>query len=504
MADNSSNNKRIAKNTIYLYLRMFVTMAVGLFTSRIVLQTLGIEDYGVYNIVGGVVVLFSFISNALRNATQRYLSYELGKSENADVNKVFNMSIQCHVLICIIILVLAETVGLWFTTTQLNIPEGREIAVQYVYQFTVITFVIHVMQVPYNSAIIAYERMSFYAIVSIVEAVLKLVLVSLLIFLPWDALILYSILVAFSALVVISAYAVYCYRCIKLDGYRMVKDKDLFKGLTSFSVWSMMNGCATLFAQQGGNYFINVFSGVAANAAFGIANQVSSLIYGFVSNFQSAFQPQIVKQFASKQREELNTLLYRTSSLSYYLLLIISIPFAFEADYMLQLWLGIVPENASLFCILLLIYFLLDSMQAPLWMLIYGTGEIKNYTIITGLFTLANLPFAWLLLHFGFPIYSIFIVRIILNIFCSAYRLIYVNRHIQFPSINYLVTVGLRALIVMVSSLLLTYGIANIGLHPLVVIILSMIITAAIILLLGLSKNDKTIVKQLIINKIRR
>lgn len=503
MSDNSSNNKRIAKNTIYLYLRMFVTMAVGLFTSRIVLQTLGIDDYGIYNIVGGVVVLFSFISNALRNATQRYLSYELGKSEHADVNKVFNMSIQCHVLICLSLLVLAETIGLWFTTTQLNIPEGRELAVQYVYQFTVITFVIHVMQVPFNSAIIAYERMSFYAVVSIVEAVLKLLLVYLLFFLPWDKLILYSILVTLSALIVISVYVIYCYRCIKLARYKIVKDKDLFKGLTSFSGWSMINGCANLFAQQGANYFINVFSGVAANAAFGIANQVSSLIYGFVSNFQSAFQPQIVKQLASKQRDELNTLIYRTSSLSYYLLLIVSIPFAFEADYLLQLWLGVVPENASLFCVLLLIYFLLDSMQAPLWMLIYGTGEIKSYTIITGLFTLANIPLAWLLLHLDFSLYSIFIVRIMLNIFCCVYRLVYVNRRIQFPSMNYLVTVCLRALVVSILSLLLTYGIVRIGFHPLYIIILSMIITVILILLLGLSKNDKKNIKQLIINKIK-
>lgn len=504
MSDNSSNNKRIAKNTIYLYLRMFVTMAVGLFTSRIVLQTLGIDDYGVYNIVGGVVVLFSFISNALRNATQRYLSYELGKSEDADVNKVFNMSIQCHVLICLTLLILAETIGLWFTTTQLNIPEGREIAVQYVYQFTVITFIIHVMQVPFNSAIIAYERMSFYAIVSIVEAVLKLMLVYLLVFLPWDKLILYSILVAFSALVVFISYALYCYKYIKLDKFRIVKDKELFKGLTSFSGWSMMNGCATLFAQQGGNYFINIFSGVAANAAFGIANQVSSLIYSFVSNFQSAFQPQIVKQLASNQKEILNTLLYRTSSLSYYLLLIISIPFAFEADYLLQLWLGIVPENASLFCILLLIYFLLDSIQAPLWMLIYGTGEIKSYTIVTGLFTLANLPFAWMLLFLGFPLYSIFVVRIVLNVCCCIYRMVYVNRKIEFPSLDYLLTVCLRALVVTGISLVLTYGVACIGLHPLIIILLSVIITSIIILLIGLSKDDKMMAKQLIINKIRR
>lgn len=494
MSDILSSNSIIAKNTLFLYLRMFIIMAVGLYTSRVVLQTLGIEDYGLYNIIGGIVVLFSFISNALKNATQRFLSYEIGKRSRADVQKIFNLSLQCHMIICVVLLLLAETIGLWFCSTQLNVPESRENVVAYVYQFSVLTFIIQVMQVPFYSAIISYEKMSFYAYISIFEATFKLGLVYLLVMSPWDKLVVYSALIAIVAIIVLILNASYCIIKLGLRSFYIVRDKHTFKNLMSFSGWSMANGCAVLLSQQGGNYFINIFSGVAANAAFGIANQVSGVIYSFVSNFQSAFQPQIVKQYAAKEYASLKKLIFRTSLLSYYLLFIIAVSFSVQSNFVLEKWLGVIPKDTSIFCILLLCYFLLDAIQAPIWMLTYGTGKIKDYTIITALITIINLPVSWFLLYYKMPLYSIFVTRIILNICCCVYRMIYVWKNIQFPSLEYLKKVCLRAYCVSFFTIILVYFLSGIQMHPILSILLSFICSSLIILLCGFELSDRRII----------
>ncbi|WP_446785263.1 MATE family efflux transporter [Macellibacteroides fermentans] len=479
-------------------------MAVGLYTSRVILQTLGISDYGIYNIVGGVVVLFSFISYALRNATQRFLSYEIGLGDKGNVQKVFNMSIQCHLYISLLIIILAETVGLWFVNTFINIPTGRQIAVLWVYQFSIFTFIIQILQVPYNATIVSHERMSFYAYTSIYEVSLKLAIVYLLVSSTWDKLIVYSILVSGVYLMMLFIYIIYCYKKIGVKTYRYVNDRNLFLQLMGFSGWSMANGCTTILAQQGGNYFINIFCGVAANAAYGIANQVSGLIYSFVSNFQIAFQPQIVKHYASNNKRDLFEIIKRTSSASYYLLLLITIPFAVESDYVLTLWLGTVPDYAAIFCKLLLVYYLLDAIQAPLWMLIYSTGKIKIYTIWSGIITILNLPISWFLLSNDWPIYSIFVVKVILNFLCCIIRIIYVGWLTDFDSWSYTKSVLFRALIVTVPTLLVSYSLKLLPLHPITVIVFSLLVVALFVLVGGFSRYDRNILINLIMQKILR
>lgn len=470
---------------------MFITMAVGLYTSRVVLQTLGIDDYGIYNIVGGIVVLFSFISNALKNATQRFLSFEIGKKTEGSVQRIFKVSIYCHIIICVLLILLAETVGLWFCVNQLNVPTDRGDVIVYVYQFSVLTFLVQVMQVPFYSAIISYERMSFYAYISILESVLKLGLVYLLVISPWDKLVVYSALIALVSAIILLVNIFYCIVKLGLKSFGFERDKQSFKSLMSFSGWSMVNGCAVLFSQQGANYFMNIFSGVAANAAFGIANQVSGIIYSFVSNFQSAFQPQIVKQYAAKELNTLKQLIFRSSLLSYYLLLIIAVSFGVESNFVLEKWLGVVPDNTPIFCILLLCYFLLDAMQAPIWMLTYGTGNIKKYTIVTAFLTIVNLPIAWLLLYNQMPLYSIFVARIVLNLCCCIYRMIYVKNNIKFPSLEYVKKVCLRALYVTLLILLSAILITHINIHPLVRILMSCFCSSLIILMCGFAPSDK-------------
>lgn len=498
-----SRNKTILTNTIFLYFRMIVTMAVGFISSRVVLRELGIEGYGIYNIVGGVVVFLSFISNSLRNASQRFLSYEISKGNQANIRGLFDIVFQSHILLCGLIIIVAETLGVWFVGT-LKMPANSYYAASVVYQLSIATFIIQIIQLPYYSLIISYERMSFYAWISIGEAVLKLLLLVFLIVIDIDKLILYSILVAASSLIILISIIIYCKYKFSIYRIRFHKYNSLFKRLFSFSGWSMFNGGANLLAQQGSNYILNLFSGVAVNAAFGIANQLSSLIYSFVSNFQTAFQPQIVKRYALNEIQSLNSLVFRSASLSIYLLLIISVPFCLESEFLLKLWLGIVPEYASIFSILLLVFFLIDSVQSPLWMYVYATGDIKKYSLTTGFITLLNIPLSWLLLFKGFPLYFIFIVKIVLNCLCSAYRLFYLKCYENFPWKTYLFQVVGRAVVVAFFSVCSMKIIMTIICSPICTIAFSIIVTCVFILLIGLNKNDKTIVKQYIIKRLSR
>lgn len=318
MATQNSNNKRIAKNTLYLYVRMLVMMLISLYTSRIVLQTLGVEDFGIYNVIGGVVVLLHFLNNAMNNATQRFLSYEIGRGDEERTKKVFSMSINCHIIIAVIVVLLAETIGLWFVNNKLNIPVERINASHFVYQFSLLAFIFSILRVPYNALIISNERMSFYAYSTILESILKLLIAFALIMSPWDRLILYSVMMALAPGLINILYIFYSNRKFSTTAsYTFFWDRGMFKSLMSFSGWSMFNGGTALAAQQGSNFLINIFNGVRANAAFGISNQVSSAIYGLVNNFQLAFQPQIVKYYASGDEDALSKLVSRASSISF-------------------------------------------------------------------------------------------------------------------------------------------------------------------------------------------
>ncbi len=487
------NNKRIFKNTVFLYLRMFIVMFVGLFTSRVILQTLGIDDYGIYNIVGGIVVLFSFINNALRNATQRYISYELGKKKNSDWKKVLHVSVTCHIIIAVFIVILAETMGLWFLESKLNIPADRMDAARVVYQFTILTFVIHIFQVPYNAAIISHEKMSFYAYVSIIESILKLLVAYAIVVSTSDKLIVYAAALTLVSFIVLLSYIYYCRSKLDSERYMFDMEKGVFKGLMSFSGYSMFNGAASLFSQQGCNIFINMFNGVAANAAFGVASQASSIIYSFVSNFQSAFQPQIVKLYASDEEASLKTLLNRASNISYYLLLIIAVPFCLEADYVLHLWLGIVPEYTAIFCVLLLLFYLIEAISAPLWMLIYATGRIKFYTIWSAILVILNLPVSWVLLKLGYPIYIVFVIRVIINVIIAIARLFHLRVLEKFDVDSYMKQVILPTFLTTVLIVGICLIVKNFctSIHPLLSIVNAIFVSGVTIWIIGLKKTER-------------
>ena len=502
----SDNNKRIAKNTVYLYIRMFVMMAVGLFTSRVVLDVLGASDYGIYNIIGGVVILFSFLNNALLSATQRFLNYFLGKQDYAKTNMVFCMSMNTYFLLSVLVIALGETIGLWFVNTQLNIPQERMGAAQWVYQFTLVQFIINLLRIPYNASIIAYERMNFYAYVSLVEVVLKLIVVYLLYITAIDKLIFYSFLYTVVPLLILFVYKRYSNRHFDTTRYRRIWDRQLFKDLFSFSGWSLFGSFANLAAQQGLNILLNIFHGVTVNAAVGIANQVTHQVYGFISNFQVAFQPQIVKTYAAGERERFNTLLFQTSKFSYYMILLIGIPLLFTLDSILSIWLVEVPPYTAIFCRLIFIFLAIDAINAPLWMSVQATGNIRNYQILMAVLIFLNFPAAYVLLKLGFPPHSVWYVRIVVNLITMVARIIYIARVIAFPALSYLSKVLTPILLVTLLALpvpiVLNLLIKGFWSNLVIVILVSLLVTALDVCFIGMNRHERQMSLAMVASKM--
>lgn len=449
----SENNKRIAKNTLMLYVKMGVMMLVSLYTSRVVLQTLGVDDFGIYNVVGGVVVLFSFLNAAMSSATQRFLNFELGKKDLVQVGRVFSMSLTVHFCIAGLVLFLAETVGLWFLNAELNIPADRMAAANWVYQFSVATTLLGILLVPYNATIIAHERIGFYAWTSIVRALFLLGIVYLLVIGNIDKLILYAGLVfAVNALMQI-VYIAYCRRAFPQTAiYKPFRDKKLFHELISFSGWSLFGGVANMSASQGINMVMNIFCGVAVNAAMGIANQVNAAVYQFVSNFQTAFNPQIVKLYSSGEKESFIRLIFRASKISYFMMFLLTLPLLLNMEFVLGIWLGEVPEFAEDFTRLTLTFALVDALSGPLWMSVQATGKIRNYQLIVSSFIFANLPLSIFLLWLDVSPAWVLAGKVFINIVITIWRAFYLEGEVGLPAWRFLRDVLGRAGLISVIS----------------------------------------------------
>ena len=379
MSATSVNNRRIAKNTLLLYIRMLLIIIVGLYTSRVVLNTLGVTDYGIYNVVGGIVSMLAFLNSAMVAASQRFISFELGTGNLERLKKVFCTSVSIHIALAFIILLIAETIGLWFVNTHLNIPTERMTAANWVYQCSILTLILTVVSVPYNSCIVAHEHMKAFAYVSIVEAVLKLLIVYILLVGNIDKLILYAILVAGVAFIVRIIYGIYCKRHFEECSYRFVFDRRLFKEMFAFAGWSVIGNLGFSFKDQGSNIILNLFFGTAVNAARGVAMQVNGIISNFSSNFTMALNPQITKQYAAGDVESSMKLVYAGCRYSFYLLLLITVPVMINREYLLKLWV----------------------MASPIVTALQATGKIKVFQITICLIMLSELPLAYLILKNG-------------------------------------------------------------------------------------------------------
>ena len=446
--DSAYSQSRIFKNTIILCLRMLFTMGVALYTSRVVLKVLGVDDYGLYNIIGGIVVLLAIVSNSMRSATQRFITFELGCGDSHQVSDAFSMSMIAHFIIGAVVILIGETVGLWYVQTRLNIPEGRETAALYVYQFSLLTTVITLIRSPYEASVIAHEKMSFFAYMSIIDVCLKLAIVCLLTLAPWDKLIIYGILVFLTSIIIFFCYRLYCRKVFNTCSFHFVIKKDYFLKLFSFLGWNLLGASASLGTQQAGNLIINRFLGVAINAAYGVANQVNGAINAFVSNFQVAFTPQIVKLFSQKRYTEFYQLSNSSALLSYYILFIISFPLIVNIDYVLGVWLVEVPLYSGYFCTLLIIYSLIDAVQAPLWIGINASGDIKIYEIWLSVILILNIPFSFFALKWGWAPYWVLIIRVLLNLITAICRCIHVRIQLDYPIKEYIINVVFRVILV--------------------------------------------------------
>lgn len=418
-----SNNKRIAKNTLLLYLRMLFLMAVSLYTSRVVLSALGVEDFGIYNVVGGVVTMFSMLSGSLSVAISRFITFELGKGNLPKLKRIFSSSVTIQIILSAIIILLIETVGVWFLNAKMVIPEVRVEAANWVLQFSAITFVINLISIPYNAAIIAHERMSAFAYISILEALGKLVIAYLITVSPIDRLVFYAILMCAVALMVRLTYGRYCKKHFEECTYHFVFDFALLKRMSGFAGWNFIGASSAVLRDQGGNLVINLFCGPAVNAARGIAFQVNAAINGFVVNFMTALNPQITKQYAMGNRDYMMNLIFKGARFSFYMLLLLSLPILVNTHYVLGLWLKIVPEHTVLFVQLVLVSAMSESMSQPLVTAMLATGKIRNYQIIVGGLQMMNLPVSYLLLRSGMFPEIVFVVAIIISQCCLAARL---------------------------------------------------------------------------------
>lgn len=431
MTDNSQNNKRIAKNTMFLYFRMLILMLVSLYTSRVVLSALGVVDYGIYNVVGGIITLFTFVNGGMISATQRYLTFEIGKSDLKQLNKVFSTSLLIHAIIAVAVLLLGETVGIWLLYEKLVIPAERMTAAVWVYQCSIIACLVNIMSVPYNAMIVAHEKMSAFAYISILEAVLKLAIVYILYITPWNKLISYSCLILSVQIIIRFIYARYCKKHFAEAYFNRQIDKSLLKEITSFAGWSLTTSIAYVLSSQGLNIMLNIFFGPVVNAARAIAVQIQGTVRQFVNSVQMAINPQITKSYASSQLTTMHSLMSRCARFSYILLYLLSLPLLIETEYILTLWLKTVPENTVIFTRLILILTLLYPFSNPLIIANQATGKVKKYEIVSGIILLSLLPLSYIALKLGTPAYFVYIINIVLEFATFVSRLILIRKDIN-------------------------------------------------------------------------
>lgn len=488
-----------------LYFRMALMMCINLYTSRVVLQALGVEDYGVFYVVWGVVYIFGFINNSMTASTQRFLTFELGAGNKQRLHEVFITSVHIHFIISLIVIFLSETGGLWFLLKEMVIPEGRQTAAFWCYQLSVVTAVAEVMSCPYQSVIIAREKMSAFAYISIVDAVLKLAIVGALLITDYDRLIIYAILYTCEKLLIRFIYNLYCTKHFEESHYKWFHEKELFKKMSSFAGWSMFGNLAYVLYTQGPNMLLNVFFGPVANAAQAAASQARSAIGQFSNNFQVAINPQITKSFASKQLEEMHLLIFRGSRLTFCLLLLLCLPLMVEAPMVLGLWLKEVPEGTVVFLRFLLVILLVQQTSSPLITSIAATGNIKKYEMITGGLMLTIVPVAYIVLKLGGQPWSVFAVYLCISILTYAATLRITLPSIKLSLKNYLSNVLKPCIFVMVFSLITPAALKLLMgtglLFSLLTIAITVIVTGILCYTIGLDEEMRYLIKEKVLCK---
>lgn len=503
MSSNSENSARIAKNTLMLYIRMSITLGVGLFTSRVILDALGVEDYGIYNVVGGFVVMFSVVRAGLVSATQRFITYDLGKGDLKELNCTFSTCVIIYLALSLILVVMAEAMGVWFIENKLSIPVERLQAALWVFQFSLIMLVVSLISFPYNALIISHEKMKAFAYISIYEVVAKLAVVYLLYITLFDKLVVYSLLQCIVQITIPIIYFIYCRKNFVESRVTWQLDLRKLKQIYAFTGWAMFGGIASIGFTEGLNVLLGMFFTPVINAARGIAVQVQGVITQFVGNFQLAVDPQIVKSYARGDSEYMQKLVCFSSKYSFYLLFLLSLPVILEAEQLLSLWLVEVPQYTVLFFRLIIITTMYDAFSNPFGKAIHATGNIRNYQLICSTLLIAVVPISYIVLKLGGEPYSVFIVHIILGFFAAAARIVIacriacisVRMFIKSVAIPVIFVVVLSIMVPLIIRLLMPYGIARLF----VVSFVSVLSVTIFIFVVGINSEER----KLFINKIK-
>lgn len=504
MPETISNNKRIAKNTLLLYFRMLLLMVISLYTSRVILNALGVEDYGIYNVVGGVVTMFSMLSGSLTAAIQRFLNFELGTGNIEKLKKIFSSAITIQIGLVVIIVILAETLGLWFMNTKLVIPEDRIVAANWCYQFSILTFAVNLINVPYNAAIISHEKMSAFAYISILEALVKLLIAWTIVITHADRLIYFGGMLCFLAVILRIIYGWYCKKNFTECTYHFICDFQLLKQMFGFAGWNFIGVSSFVLRDQGGNIIINLFFGPSVNAARAIAVKVNAVITGFVQNFMTALNPQITKSYANGEHDYMFKLIFQGARLSYYILLLLCLPLILNTHFILVIWLKLVPEHTDLFVQLTLIFTMCESISNPLITAMLATGRIRNYQIAVGGIQMMNLPLAYLCLKLGAAPESVLYVAILLSLCCLATRLWMLRGMIALKVGSYVREVFLNVIIVTILSAIVPSLICHYleeSIFKFVsVSVVAVLCTIIVVLFVGCAKNER----QFVVRQVRK
>lgn len=494
----AASNKRIAINTLLLYLRMLFIMLVELYTSRVVLNILGVVDYGIYNVVGGIVTMFTFLNGAMVISTQRYLSFELGRGNMDRLREVFTTSIHIHFIISIVIILLAETIGLWFLFEKMIIPEERMTAAFWVFQLSIVTMVISVMSVPYNSIIVAYEKMSAFAIISVFEVLLKLFVVFLLFLASFDKLIAYAALIACVQMLIRLIYTRYSRKHFEATKLLHKVNFPLLKEMGKFAGWNVLGNMAAMLFGTGLNMLLNVFFGPVVNAARGIAVQVESNLVKFSTNFLMAVNPQITKLYSQGNLSEMHTLLFRACKFTCFLLFALSLPILIETREILSIWLKIVPDYTVEFLRVLLPIMIIDGVARPLMTAAAATGDVKRYQIVIGGILLSIVPIAYVVLRLGGNPVSVYVVYLLVVVVSFVARLFIVRPMIKLSLLSFSKIVIFRSFVVCVLSFISAFAVKRIapsGIWSTVMVcIFSILIVLVFAYFIGLSRGERTFV----------
>lgn len=499
MSDIQDNNKRIAKNTIALYFRTFITMLVGIYTGRVMLQALGVENYGIQNVVGGIIGFSSLITGAMSDSIGRYLTFGLGRGNKEELKLTFSTGVSVMALLALICVLFLEVGGLIFLNAGANIPEGRLTAANWVFQFSLFSLFISLISSPFNAIIVAHERMRIYAYTSIMESVLRLAICFIVIKFPGDKLIFYSSLQVFVTIGLQVFYSIYCGKNFYEAHYNpLLFDSSIFKEIAKYSGWNLLGNSTWVFNTQGINMLVNVFFGVTFNAARGVALTISGSIQKFIGSFMVAFTPQITKSYAANDYDYSFSLTNRGTKFSWFLMLIFIVPVFIEAETLLSIWLIEVPPLSVVFLRFALFESLAVRSGDILNVLIHAIGDIKMFTIKTSFFGFLVFPISWIAFKLGFPVWSTYAIFIVIYFMLNIFRLSCLKSLVNFDVLAYLKTVLFPCVVVTVIAFsfpaLLSYYFEPSIVRFFWMVPLAIVWVIIVIFSIGLTVNEKVFV----------